>query len=153
MEFNYEIILEFLLSMKWIWLVVVIMIYNLSKNIINVFSRKITLNSDMIIRDTKYKEEDIIAHLDYIINEALDEYVLLNIKPKDIYYINTALENQIIEHLSDEIPKRISKTLLTHLSFIYSNEYIGEFIGKHIYMTVFEYVLTYNMSEAEEKNK
>lgn len=153
MEFNYEIILEFLLSMKWIWLVVVIMIYNLSKNIINVFSRKITLNSDMIIRDTKYKEEDIIAHLDYIINEALDEYVLLNIKPKDIYYINTALENQIIEHLSDEIPKRISKTLLTHLSFIYSNEYIGEFIGKHIYMTVFEYVLTYNMSETEEKNK
>lgn len=153
MEINYDIIIEFLLSMKWIWLIVIIMVYKLLKNIINVISREITLKSDMIIRDTTYKEDDIINHLDYIITEALEEYVLINIKPKDIYYINTALENKIIDHLSNEIPKRISKTLLTHLSFIYSSDYIGEFIGKHIYMTVLEYVLTYNMNEAEEKNK
>ena len=80
----------------------------------------------------------------------MDEYIILNIKPKEIYYINTKLENSIIEYLSMEIPRRLSKTLITHLSFIYNNEYIGEFIGKHIYIIVLDYVLEYNMEFAPE---
>ena len=132
MEFDYIILIDYLLSMKWLWIVVIILIYNLINKALNIFIKKISLESDIIIRDTQYKEDDIVNHLDYIIKEALDEYIILNIKPKEIYYINTKLENAIIEYLSEEIPRRLSKTLITHLSFIYNNEYIGEFIGKHI---------------------
>jgi len=150
MEFDYTILINFLLSMKWLWIIVIILLYNLINKVLNIFIKKLSLDSDNLIKNTQYKEDDIINHLDYIIKEALDEYILLNIKPKEIYYINTKMENMIIDYLSDEIPKRLSKTLITHLSFIYNNEYIGEFIGKHIYMIVLEYVLDYNMNSAPE---
>lgn len=150
MEFDYIILIDFLLSMKWLWVIVIILIYKLLNKGLNIFIRKISLESDALIKDTQYKEDDIINHLDYIIKEALDEYIILNIKPKEIYYINTKLENSIIEYLSVEIPRRLSKTLITHLSFIYNNEYIGEFIGKHIYIIVLDYVLEYNMEFAPE---
>lgn len=150
MEFDYIILIDFLLSMKWLWIIVIILIYKLLNKGLNIFIRKISLESDALIKDTQYKEDDIINHLDYIIKEALDEYIILNIKPKEIYYINTKLENSIIEYLSVEIPRRLSKTLITHLSFIYNNEYIGEFIGKHIYIIVLDYVLEYNMEFAPE---
>ena len=150
MEFDYTILINFLLSMKWLWIIVIILLYNLINKVLNIFIKKLSLDSDNLIKNTQYKEDDIINHLDYIIKEALDEYILLNIKPKEIYYINTKMENMIIDYLSDEIPKRLSKTLITHLSFIYNNEYIGEFIGKHIYMIVLEYVLDYNMNSAQE---
>ena len=150
MEFDYTILINFLLSMKWLWIIVIILLYNLINKVLNIFIKKLSLDSDNLIKNTQYKEDDIINHLDYIIKEALDEYILLNIKPKEIYYINTKMENMIINYLSDEIPKRLSKTLITHLSFIYNNEYIGEFIGKHIYMIVLEYVLDYNMNSAPE---
>lgn len=146
-----SVIIEYILSMKWLWLVVIIMLYDLAKKIINTYARNIALKSDVIIRDTQYKEEDIIKHLDYIIKETLDEYIVFNIRPKQIYYINNKMEKQIIDYLSEEIPKRLSKTLLTHLSFIYNSDYVGEFIGRHIYMIVLEYVLDYNITEAGEK--
>lgn len=148
---NYEqIILDFLLSMKWLWIVVIILVYRLVKISINEVVRRTSIKSDVTIRDTVYKEDDIIGHLDYIISEALDEYVLLNIKPKNVYYINTKLENKMIDYLSEEVPKRISKTLLTHLSFIYNSDYVGEFIGKHIYMVVLNYVLSYNINNSDD---
>ena len=100
MEFDYIILIDYLLSMKWLWIVVIILIYNLINKALNIFIKKISLESDIIIRDTQYKEDDIVNHLDYIIKEALDEYIILNIKPKEIYYINTKLENAIIEYLS-----------------------------------------------------
>ena len=146
-----SVVTEYILSMKWLWLVIIIMLYDLAKKIINTYARNIALKSDVIIRDTQYKEEDIIKHLDYIIKETLDEYIVFNIRPKQIYYINNKMEKQIIDYLSEEIPKRLSKTLLTHLSFIYNSDYVGEFIGRHIYMIVLEYVLDYNITEANEK--
>ena len=132
-----SVVIEYILSMKWLWLVVIIMLYDLAKKIINIYTRNIALKSDVIIRDTQYKEEDIIKHLDYIIKETLDEY--------------NKIETEIINYLLEEIPKRLSKTLLTHLSFIYNSDYVGEFIGRHIYMIVLEYVLDYNITEAGEK--
>ena len=146
-----NMIIEYIFSMKWLWLVLLIMVYDLFKKIINIYTKNITLKSDIIIRDTQYNEEDIIKHLDYIIKETLDEYILLQIKPKQIFYINNKIETEIINYLLEEIPKRLSKTLITHLSFIYNNDYIGEFIGRHIYMIVLEYVLNYNMSESDKK--
>lgn len=145
-------ILEFILSLRWLWIVAIFLGYRILKNLVSGIIKSVSLKSDIIIRDTSYNEETIINHLDYIINEALDEYVLLNITPKHIYYINSKIENEIMVYLSEEVPKRISKTLLTHLSFIYDNEYVGEFIGKHIYLILLNYVLTYNINNEISEN-
>lgn len=119
--------------------------------IINIKIKEQTISKDNILRDTKYNEEEIVKHLDYIINEALDQYILFNITPKDIYYINNAMEEKIINYLVEEIPKRMSKILFTQLSFIYSNEYVGEYIAYHIYIIVLSYVLEFNINNQDHK--
>lgn len=152
-------ILNFILSMKWLWIIVIILLYRISIKIINIINqllmRYITLKSDIIIRDNKYNEDEIIKHLDYIINESINEYQLLTLIPKNISYINTKEERKILNHLADEIPNRISKTLYTHLSFIYDSDYIGEFLGKYIHMKVTNFVLNFNLdnhsSQIEKK--
>lgn len=144
---NWDIVTWFILSMKWLWIIVIFLAYRLIKNIINVAARNISLKSDMILRDTKYSEDEILQHLDYIIKEILDEYTLLYITPKNIYYINSKLEKEIIDYISNEAPKRISKVLVTQLSFIYNESYIGTFIGHRIYLTVLNYVLEYNVTK------
>lgn len=149
---NLDIIIEFVLSLRWLWIIVLICSYKICKKFINTIARYISLKSDVIIRDTKYNEEEIIKHLDYIINEALDEYNLLHIAPKQIYYINSKTEKEVIEYLSNEIPKRLSKVLMTHLSFIYNESYIGEFIGTHIYMTVLDWTLNFNLRDSATNN-
>lgn len=116
-----------------------------AKKLIPDFKRSLQIREDSLVQSTKYSEEEIIKHLDFIITEALDEYVLFELSPKNIYYINIKLEDEIIKHLSEEVPKRISKTLFTHLSFIYNSDYIGEYIGKRIYVTVLNYVCTFNV--------
>lgn len=146
MNFNWNILIDFILSLKWFWIIVVILAYDLGKDVVANIFRYNSLKSDMIIRDTKYDEEVIIAHLDYIINEALDEYNILYITPKQTYYINSKLETEIINYLTDEIPKRLSKTLVTHLNFIYNESYVGTFIGMRIYMTVLNWVLEFNVT-------
>lgn len=150
--FNWNIILEFALSLKWLWVIVIFLSYNILKTISNNITRYITLKSDVIIRDTKYNEDEIIGHLDYIIKEVLDEYILLSITPKHIYYINSKIEKEIINHISEEVPKRISKVLMTHLSFIYNESYIGTFIGTRIYLTVLNYVLEFNVEKEPSMN-
>ena len=144
-----DLFLEFVFSMRWVWLLVVIFIYRLLRIVAVGWAERLTIESDKILRDTNYKEEEIINHLDYIIKEALDEYNLLQLVPKDIQYINTKMEQQILEYLSEEIPKRVSKTLLTHLSFIYDSDYLGDFLGKRIYMSVVNFRLNYNTSQPE----
>lgn len=140
-----DLFIEFLFSMRWIWLVVVLLIYRLLKIVAIGWSNKLSMESDKILRDTEYKEEDTVAHLDYIIREALDEYNLLNIVPKDIQYINTRMEEEILNYMKDEIPNRVSKTLITHLSFIYNSDYLGEYLAKHIYLAVVDFRLNYNL--------
>ena len=94
-----------------------------------------------------YKEDAIIEHLNYVVSEALNQYVLLNIIPQNLYNINTKKEQEIIQYLSEEIPKRLSSDLIRKLSLIYNESYIGTFIGQYIYMTVANYVLEFNSTE------
>ena len=99
-----------------------------------------------IINNAQYDEEEIIKHLDYIIEEALDEYNLYNIKPLNIEYINHQMEQNIIKYMQDTIPERISSVLMGKLKYIYNDSYIGTFIGGYIYAKVTEYVVVFNQS-------
>ena len=144
------LILEAILSFKWLWIVVIILGYRTIKKYLDIFRRDTQIKADQLLKDSSYDEKKIIEHLDYIINEALDDYVLFNLESKQVYYINNALETKIVEHLSEEVPKRISVTLQTHLSFIYNSEFIGEYIGQRIYMTVTNYVVAYNLNHEDQ---
>ena len=119
---------------------------------IRVLNSKHMINRDLEISKLKYSEDDIISHLEYIITEALNEYVLFNIRPKEIFYISNSMESEINENLSEEVPKRISPTLYAQLGLIYDNSYIGKMIGTKIYLIVLDYVLNYNLENNSQKN-
>lgn len=99
----------------------------------------------------EYNEEDIIKHLDYIIDEAINTYVLFNIMPKNVYYINKNMEDEMVNNLMDSIPDRISQTLLTKLSYIYNESFVGKFLGEYIYMKITEFVIGYNTENGANK--
>lgn len=128
-----------------------ILVRDVCKKVTSYLKAKNGVAVDTMIRDTKYDEEEIIKHLDYIINEALSEYVVFNINPQNVFYINSKMENEIIEHLTEEIPKRLSHTLLTQLSFIYDDDYIGTFVGRHIYMMVVDFVISFNVEHDKKE--
>ena len=128
-----------------------ILVRDVCKKVTSYLKAKNGVAVDTMIRDTKYDEEEIIKHLDYIINEALSEYVVFNINPQNVFYINSKMENEIIEHLTEEIPKRLSHTLLTQLSFIYDDDYIGTFVGRHIYMMVVDFVISFNIEHDKKE--
>ena len=128
-----------------------ILVRDVCKKVTSYLKAKHGVVVDTMIRDTKYDEEEIIKHLDYIINEALSEYVVFNINPQNVFYINSKMENEIIEHLTEEIPKRLSHTLLTQLSFIYDDDYIGTFVGRHIYMMVVDFVISFNVEHDKKE--
>ena len=94
----------------------------------------------------EYDEEKIMQHLDYVINESIDNYVLFNIAPSDIHYITSSMEKTMLEELQSQIPEKLSNYLLTQLSYIYNTNYIGTFLGTYIYLKITEYVVDFNMN-------
>lgn len=140
-----QVILEFIFSLRWLWVIVIFLGYRIIASLIDIIFSNIALKHDLMVRDTKYNEDEIINHLKYIIDETLNEYVIINITAKDIPYITTVIETEIREYLTEEVPKRISNVLLTHLSYIYNDNYVGKFIGIQIYMTVVDYKVRYNL--------
>ena len=148
-----EQFIELLFSMKWLWIIAIILLWIIVNRLIDLAStyamNKFTLHFD----NMKYSEEDIIKHLDYIIDEALDEYALINIRTKDIPYINNKMEEKIRNYLVETVPERLSITLRSQLLLIYNDAYLGKFLGSHIYMKVVEFVLNYNaLKSPETKN-
>ena len=140
-----------LFSMKWAWLIFVILVYKCIKNLIDIYEDKISIEDDKLLLED-YSEEKIIGHLDYIIQEALDEYVIFNIQPKNIYYIDSKLETAIVEDLSNKVPDRLSYNLMHNLGIVYNDNYIGELIGRRIYMIVLNYKLDFNVRNSPEGN-
>ena len=104
------------------------------------------------VQTIDYSEEKIVAHLDYIISSTLDQYVIFNLQPKDIYYINNKVEQDILNYMSEHIPEKISDTLMQQLRLIYNENYVAEFIGNRIYMSVLNYVIDYNVNNSPEQN-
>lgn len=133
-----------LISLRWVWIIFGIALIILSKNLITILEDWVNLKIEQA-QSADYSEDKIIAHLDYIIHEALDEYVIFNINPRNLYYINSEMETKIIDDLTNKVPERISETLMANLSKVYSYGYIGELIGRRIYMLVLNYVLDFNL--------
>lgn len=142
-----QTLLGFIISLRWLWIIVIFLGYRIiNKIIISIFDY-ISIKHNTMLRDIDYDEEKILKHLNYIIDEALTEYIVLNVKSKDIPYINTNIENEIREYLSEEVPKRLSDVLIAHLGYVYNKDFIGTYIGRQIYMTVVNYRVNYNIEK------
>ncbi len=143
--------LDSFLSMKWLWIIVIILFRNIAYRTINAYKLDLNIKKQYLTKDTDYDEEKIIAHINYIIQEALDQYVLLNINPTNIYYINSKREKEILEYLTNTVPDRISPALMGKLSLMYNQSYVPTFLGNHIYMVVTNYVIQYNLEQTPDK--
>ena len=148
--YNWWNLVDYIMFLRWLWIPVVIIATKNLKRLMDILAARNSLKKEELIRNTDYNEDKIIAHLDFIINEALDQIILYEIKPKNIYYINTKIENSIIDKLKEMVPDRISNNLMQNLQLVYSSDYIGKYIGERIYIIVLNYVLEYNVSNSPE---
>lgn len=142
------LVLSYVFSFKvWIILCAIMFIGALS-NIARSYSSYMTEYS---AKRFDYNEDKIVAHLDYIIYELLNYYNVFHIAPLNVFYITDSMQQEIINYLVQEVPKRISPSLMHKLTLIYNPGYISTFLGEHIYMIVINYVLNFNLNEAQNK--
>ena len=98
-----------------------------------------------------FNEEAIIKHLEFIISEAFNQYLLFNLVPSNIYYIKKEKETEIINYMIDKVANMISPTLYNQLKFIYHPKFINEAIASHIHLVVLNYVIEFNTSNNEKQ--
>lgn len=145
---------EQIIQILWLAIttIAIIIFYTSIKLIITCINNKILTERDIKIYNIKYNEEEILGHLDYIINESLENYIAINLVPKNIYYITNQMENDITNKLIDTISDKISPTLYSKLTLIYDPGVVGTIIGQRIYTAVLEYVISFNIQN-ENKGK
>ena len=103
-------------------------------------------------KNTTYNDQFILSHLNLIISQVLDSYVLFNINiDKNIYYISSDMQTEMINAISDKVSKRISPTLYDELSILYHPEEVGAIIGELIYLAVQSFAIDFNRAKATDK--
>ena len=144
------------LLFKIIWIILAIttlsIVYLIARKFARIMNAKILYERDIEMYKLKFSELEIISHLDFIIDECIDYYVTMNITPKQLYYINNNMETDMVNTLGEIVQERISPTLYSQLSLLYSADQIGIVVGEKIYTKVLEYVISFNVSY-EHKNK
>lgn len=139
-------IIEFLCSMRWFWIIVLIACYKLISRYINVLNEKNKIESDKVIKDIKI-DESPNEELDNLINQILEEYLTIELTPKGIVYIKSDTENEIREYVTNEVTNRISLILLKKLEYKTNPDYVGQYIGKRIYFNIMNFIIGYNTTE------
>lgn len=143
--------MEYFILLLIVYFVTLFMIYKLISRSLDIKLQKNKIESDKLIKDTDI-DNKVLDQLDSIINDILEEYVVFEIKTKDITYISNSTEDKIRAYITEEITKRISVLLMKKLEYIYNSDYIGELIGKRIYMSVTDYSLRFNVENDSSQN-
>ena len=73
-----EQFIEMVFSMRWLWFIMLIMSWVVVNRIIRLEYDKLTLRREGLIKTFEYDEEKIIKHLDYIVTEEIDRYIILS---------------------------------------------------------------------------
>ena len=103
-------------------------------------------------KNTTYNDEFILSHLNLLISQVLDNYVIFNINiDENIYYISSDMQTDMINAISDKVSKRISPTLYDELSLLYHPDEVGAIIGELIYMAVQSFAIDFNRAKATDK--
>ena len=124
-------------------LVFIFVIHGFLKNLIETLKLRTYLQYD-------YSEEDVIKHLEFIINDLVQQYTLLQIRSDSVFYIDKNTQEKMSEYVIDNIYDRISESLLMKLSLIYNKNNLGSIIGEHIYMNINNFVLNYNLNSSND---
>ena len=133
------------------YLVIFLVWRSISKSL-DIAYQKNKIESDKLIKDTVI-DDSAIKSLDSLINEIIEEYVILELRPKDVFYINNSIESEMREYIVNQITERIPVLLMKKLEYVCNPNYIGDLIGKRVYMSVMNYVLEFNVnSEHKPKN-
>lgn len=89
--------------------------------------------------------EDKFRLLDLIITECFSEYTVLNINYKNIEYINSDLEHEIVREVSAKIIERLSPVMLTQLGLVYNTESMAKIISERVYLHTIGFVMEHNV--------
>lgn len=135
-------------------LITIFLAYILINRFIQVYNSKTLLYRDIETMNIVYDEKVIMDHLNYIIDECMHTYMLYNLTTKEVFYINTAMENDMRTYLVQTIPDRISPALYTKLYLIYNRDDVPTVLAEKIYERVVDFVVDYNLNnEGGQKNK
>lgn len=145
------------LIFKIIWAILaaitIHIIYISANKFVKVMNSKNLMQRDIEMYKIKFSELEILNHLNFIIEECLEYYIMMNITPKDLYYINNNAETEMVNKLGELVPARISPTLYSQLSLIYDENQIATVIGEKIYAKVLEYVIEFNVNNEHNLKK
>ena len=96
--------------------------------------------------------EDTYAVLDRFISEIFDEYRILNLEFRDIEYINSEMEKNILEDIITLVNYKMSPQLLNKVYSIYditSNDKIQDLIYRRVYIQLLNYIMEKNKLKVE----
>lgn len=91
--------------------------------------------------------EEVISLFDGFIDIVMQEHMQLNFDYKDISYINTELEEELLRNISNKVMDRISPFIVTKLSLIYrieSDDDLAELITTRTYLKLLKYITQLN---------
>lgn len=89
---------------------------------------------------------DIDEALDALIKDSVTEYVILNIEYRpDIEFINSEIEESILNAVKDSVSKKLSPAFMQKLSLYYNSAAIPDIVSQKIYMAVTAYVADHNI--------
>ena len=132
-------------------LITIITLSSIARKFANIIQTKNLINRDIEMYKMQYSEQDILSHLDYIIQECLDYYIAITLAPKRLNYISNSMEKEMLDKLSETVQARISPALYTKLSLVYNSDQIGIVIGEKIYTKVLEYIIQFNVENENKK--
>lgn len=96
--------------------------------------------------------DDIPKLLNSLINECFQEHlVFFNAYNTSLNYINTEMENKMIEDVNSLVGSRISEALYDRLCLYYNNDILPDVISKKVFMVVTAYVAQYNIPKKDIK--
>ena len=96
-------------------------------------------------------DQTIPEHLDRVILEAFEEYMVLNEAYKKVDYINKEMETRILHGVSEYVDKRMSSLFYSKLTMYYNEEFISQIIANKIYILVMNNSIQNNQIRDEEE--
>ena len=124
-------------------LLITILVFVMVRQFLILFKQWLQLRETKTISELSIDNVAIEAW-DNLIKSALDEYKIFNLNIKNLDYITSKEEQEIIEYMQHEVPSRIPMILLKKLECNINSEFIGTYIGTRIYMIVLDFVLEFN---------
>lgn len=137
---NMQIIYVFLVLSIDILLIGTIFMINL---LIREFRRKNDIEQLQMNLDFRIDDSDL-SLIDHLIEESFNRYCFLNYDKANKEYINSQIQEEMMQETLRMTLQRISPIYLNKLGFIYNKEYIEDIIFEKIQVVVIDYCVEVN---------